>query len=289
MSNLLTARYRVILPETAVTQIVQVGVGGTGSWLAYSLARLVYHARQKGQAVSLMLVDPDMIEPANVGRQAFGVASVGSYKAEDIAWRLNLALGLDITAVTAPFQTSLVAQWLNQPAYRPQTRLLLVGCVDNYQARRALAKVVATANGQARSTSSGQARSTGSGQVWAVDCGNGRASGQVLVGNLTDPGQMQVDELGVCNGLPSPYLQEPGLLEPDPVDETPLSCADLTLREEQSLLINSQVAAVAAQYVYDLVIRRTLWQYATYLNLEPPTMSSRLLTPANLALWGNGL
>jgi hypothetical protein len=96
------------------------------------------------------------------------VASVGSYKAEDMAWRLNLALGLDITAVTAPFQASLVARWVNQVAYDRQTRLLLVGCVDNYQARR------------------------------------------------------------------------------------------------------------------------TLWQYATYLNLEPPTMSSRLLTPANLALWGNG-
>ncbi len=264
--------YRVILPETTATQIVQVGVGGTGSWLAYSLARLVYHARQKGQDVSLMLVDPDIIETANVGRQVFGVASVGSYKAEDMAWRLNLALGLDITAVTAPFQAGLVQSWLYQPAHRHQTRLLLVGCVDNHQARRALAEVVAEARGQ----------------VWAVDCGNGRANGQVLVGNLTDPGQMQVDALGVCNGLPSPYLQESGLLEPDPIDSSPLSCADLTLREEQSLLINSQVAAVAAQYLYDLVIRRTLWQYATYLNLEPPTMSSRLLTPTNLALWGYG-
>jgi PRTRC genetic system ThiF family protein len=272
--------YRVILPETAATQIVQVGVGGTGSWLAYSLARLVYHARQKGQDVSLMLVDPDVIETANVGRQAFGVASVGSYKAEDMAWRLNLALGLDITAVAAPFQASLVQSWLYQPAYCHQTRLLLVGCVDNHQARRALAEVVAEANGQVHSTSSVQ--------VWAVDCGNGRSNGQVLVGNRTDLSRLAVDELGVCNGLPSPYVQEPGLLEPDPVDETSLSCADLTLREEQSLLINAQVAAVAAQYVYDLVIRRTLWQYATYLNLEPPAMNSRLLTPTNLALWGNG-
>jgi len=92
----------------------------------------------------------------------------------------------------------------------------------------------------------------------------------------------------VCSGLLSPYLQEPGLLEPDPIQEILLSCADLTLREEQSLLINSQVAAVAAQYLYDLVIRRTLWQYATYLNLEPPTMGSRLLTPTNLALLGYG-
>jgi hypothetical protein len=121
------------------------------------------------------------------------------------------------------------------------------------------------------------------GGVWAVDCGNGRVNGQVLVVNLTDSGQMQVDVLGVCNGLPSPYLQEPGLLESDSMDSNPLSCADLTLREGQSLLINAQVAAVAAQYVYDLVIRRTLGQYATYLNLAPPVMKSLVLTPTNLA------
>jgi hypothetical protein len=65
--------------------------------------------------------------------------------------------------------------------------------------------------------------------------------------------------------------------------ESSLSCADLTLREEQSLLINTQVAAVAAQYVYDLIVRRTLQQFATYLNLEPPVMSSLLLTSTNLA------
>jgi hypothetical protein len=84
-----------------------------------------------------------------------------------------------------------------------------------------------------------------------------------------------VDELGLCRGLPSSYLQEPGLLQADPIAETTLSCAELTLREEQSLLINTQVAAVAAQYLYDLVIRCTLDQYATYLNLEPPVLSSR--------------
>jgi hypothetical protein len=103
------------------------------------------------------------------------------------------------------------------------------------------------------------------------------------VGNLTDLARLRVDDFGLCSGLPSPYLQEPALLEPDPVAVTSLSCAELTWREEQSLLINTQVAAVAAQYVYDLVIRRTLNQFATYLNLEPPTMHSLLLTSTNLA------
>jgi hypothetical protein len=93
---------------------------------------------------------------------------------------------------------------------------------------------------------------------------------------------LSIDKLGLCTGLPSPYLQEPGLLEPDPVEETPLSCADLTLREEQSLLINSQVAAVAAQLIYDLVVTRTIRQYAVYFNLEPPAMSSRLITLGTL-------
>jgi hypothetical protein len=73
------------------------------------------------------------------------------------------------------------------------------------------------------------------------------------------------------------------LLEPDPEEEAPLSCADLTLLEEQSLLINAQVAAVAAQLVYDLVVKRTVHQYAVHFNLEPPTMSSLVLTPTNLA------
>jgi PRTRC genetic system ThiF family protein len=262
--------FRVVLPEAAATCIVQVGVGGTGSWLAMSLARLVYHARQKGQAIRLVLVDPDVIEEANVGRQAFSPGEIGGNKAESMALRLNLALGLDITAVAAPFTAAETMPWVyrqeREQYGRHRTRFILVGAVDNHMARRELAEAV----------------SLGGGRVWAVDCGNARSNGQVLVGNLTDLRGLRVDKLGLCTGLPSPYVQEPGLLEPGPEDELPLSCAHLTLREEQSLLINGQVAAVAAQLVYDLVVTRTLRQYAVYFNLEPPTMSSRLITSSAL-------
>jgi PRTRC genetic system ThiF family protein len=268
----LEPRYRVVLPEAAVTTVVLVGVGGTGSWLVPALARILYHVRQKGQAVKLVLVDPDNVEEVNFGRQNFAVQSeLGVNKAVALALRHNLALGLDITAVPLPFVAETFLAWLRHqewtPGYGRVNRLLFVGCVDNFMARRELADAVRR----------------GAGHAWAIECGNGRSSAQILAGNLTDLSQMRVDELGLCNGLPSPYLQEPGLLEPDPIVETPLSCADLTLREEQSLLINTQVAAVAAQYAYDLIVRRTLQQFATYLNLEPPVMSSLLLTSTNLA------
>jgi PRTRC genetic system ThiF family protein len=258
-------QFRVVLPEAAATCIVQVGVGGTGSWLALALARILYHARQKGQAIRLALVDPDSVAESNVGRQLFSPAEIGVNKAEAMAFRLNLAMGLDITAVAAPF-TAAIMPWLyrqyqRQPHYS-RVRFVLVGAVDNHQARQAMAAVVAG----------------GEGSLWAVDCGNARSNGQVLMGNLTDLDQLRLDRLGLCSGLPSPYIQEPGLLEPEPAEAAPLSCADLTLREEQSLLINAQVAAVAAQLIYDLVVTRTIRQYAVYFNLEPPTMNSRLIT-----------
>ena len=276
---LLEPRYRLLLPEAAATYIILVGVGGTGSWLAASLARIAYHARQKGEAIKLFLVDPDIVSETNIGRQNYTVCQSGESKCESLAWRLNAALGLDITAVVAPFVAADFMPWLREqgltPGYGRTRRLVLVGCVDNYAARRELAA--------AQQWQTPGPKEEG---VWVVDSGNSFVSGQVLVGNLTELARLRVDDFGLCSGLPSPYLQEPALLEPDPVEATSLSCAELTWREEQSLLINTQVAAVAAQYVYDLVVRRTLHQFATYLNLEPPTARSLLLTSTNLAQFG---
>jgi hypothetical protein len=72
------------------------------------------------------------------------------------------------------------------------------------------------------------------------------------------------------------------LLEPPPADASPLSCADLTLREEQSLVVNQQVAALAAHYAYQFLVRRELAQMATIFTLEPPTTKSRRITEANV-------
>jgi len=97
--SVLEPRYRLLLPEAAVTIIVLVGVGGTGSWLATALARIAYHARQKGEVIKLFLVDPDIVTENIIGRQSYALCQVGESKAGSLAWRLNAALGLGITAV----------------------------------------------------------------------------------------------------------------------------------------------------------------------------------------------
>jgi PRTRC genetic system ThiF family protein len=260
--------YRVPLGEADVFRIMLVGVGGTGSTLALFLAGLAYHAREKGIRVELTLVDPDRIEQANVGRQAFAPAEAlgGDFsKAASTALRLNCAYGLEIAARPEPYEAEMGARWFHHGGRRAACQHLIVGCVDTHTGRREIAKTVTAFHGR----------------VWALDSGNALSNGQVLIGNTTDVNQIRLDPLGLCNGLPSPYLQEPGLLEPEPEAPT-LSCARMTLAGAQSLMVNRLAAAIAAQYVTGFVLQRQVTQMGTTFSLEPTVMTPRLITAKNL-------
>lgn len=254
--------YRVLLAPHCPVHVILVGVGGTGSALAPALARLAVHARHKGMEAGLSFVDHDRVEANNIaGRQNFCPAEIGEYKCVTMAFRLNAALGLGITAVPEPFKAEMVQSWWS----RRGELVLIVGAVDNFRARREIARAVAQGNGR----------------LWALDLGNDYASGQVLLGNLVDLERIRLSELGLCTGLPSPYLQEPDLLDSEEV-ESPLSCADLVRRQEQGLAVNQMAAAIAAHYCVQIVVEREIRQMATTFNLEPPTTKSRRITAENL-------
>jgi PRTRC genetic system ThiF family protein len=261
-------RYRVIFGDSNAFRILLVGVGGTGSALALALGGLMVHARQKGIHIDLTLVDDDRIEAKNIGRQAFAPASSahgGVHKCADLALRLNAAYGLDITAWPERYIADMGARWMG---YGHTDSHLIIGCVDNYHGRREIAKTVAAY----------------AGQLWAIDSGNAAFNGQILVGNTTSREHIQLDKLGLCTALPSPYLQEPSLLLPEE-KEQPLSCAELTLREEQSLMVNRMAATIVAQYVYNMSIRRQLTQLATVFNLEPTVMTPTFITETTIAAY----
>ncbi len=91
--------YRVLLGDVNRFRIMLVGCGGTGSTLALFLAGLAFHARQKGIEVALTLVDHDVVEMKNCGRQAVSVqaAMAGSIpKVADLALRLNATCSLAV-------------------------------------------------------------------------------------------------------------------------------------------------------------------------------------------------
>lgn len=251
--------YRVLLPQTGQVHLQLVGVGGTGSHLAVSLARLAVHARRRGVTVTLTFVDPDTVDEVIIGRQNYCFAELSQNKAATMALRLNAAFGLAIRAIPESFRADMVPSGA-------AGEVLLIGAVDNERARQEMARAVEQRNGR----------------LWWLDSGNAEFNGQCLVGNLPQNQPVILDPLCLCNGLPAPHVQEPGLLEPDP-GESNLSCAQMVFREEQSLMVNQMAAAVAAQYAYQFVLLRELNSFDTRFNLTPFVVSTKQTTCTNLS------
>jgi PRTRC genetic system ThiF family protein len=224
------------------TEIVLVGIGGTGSQLSRSIGRILYDLQQRGKHVPhLHLVDPDTVELKNVGRQFFTPADVGLPKAQVVGQRLNLALGLNISWSAEP---------LDAKRHIPRGAIVC-GAVDNHVARQEIARSQLG--------------------CW-IDSGNHRASGQVIIGNTGDISVVQrCMQQGRYNYLPHAGLLFPELLEPEPpqpVPEPTASCAELVEQGEQSLLINDAMCLVVASYLSALLNRRPITTFATFVDLE---------------------
>jgi PRTRC genetic system ThiF family protein len=248
------------------TENIVVGLGGTGSALARHIARTVYHMKSLNIQTpkAIKFIDPDVVELTNVGRQMFTAADIGQYKAEVLARRFNAALGLGIEFYNEAFDASKHCEdrW-QQP--------VLIGCVDNHLARRELAKVKG---------------------VW-IDCGNERTTGQVIIGNHASPSAIrrQIESVSdespeTWKHLPNAAMVFPSLLEPAPESEqsniVDISCADLLATGDQHLLINDQVASIAATYFYRLAFRQPITSFMTFVDIEGLSMRSVQITRENI-------
>ena len=252
-------RGRAEVEHTAV--IVLVGCGGTGSFLAEALCRLLI-----GRPADVYLVDMDRVEQHNVGRQAFDRADVGRFKAQVLAERLSRRFGRTIGYSVLPYDRELHAQVFGHPLSRLN---LLVGAVDNAAARRAIA---ATLDGH-------------SNHVWWLDLGNGRNSGQALLGNAVRPEALRgafVPHLALCRALPSPSLQRPDLLEAPPAPALTLDCAEAVVHEMQGPTINQVVAAIAANFIEKLLDDTCHWMSA-YFDLDDGTLRCLPAEPKTVA------
>lgn len=242
--------------NTNSAEIVLVGCGGTGSALAPIIGRTLYHmkANRIDPPKRIAIVDPDIVELKNVGRQGFTVADVGQYKAEIWACRISVAYGLQIEFFNEFFN----AEKHGRNRYRD---LILLGAVDNYQARREIAKV----NHQ---------------PIW-IDSGNHKSSGQVVIGNtngedLLDEARNRKDK-NKRRFIPNAALVFPELLEPAEEDEAELSCAELLQLNQQHLLVNQQMAMIAGQYLYKLLMREPIYSNYTIVDTEFMVMRSEMI------------
>lgn len=253
-----------LVPPNQPIQIGLVGCGGTGSHIAQSLARMAAHRHERGgPPLRLVFIDGDRVEAHNIGRQLFARAELGNNKAQTLADRLNAALGLGIVAVPEMATATLLGELA--PPY--QTIGILVGAVDTASGRRAIHEALARL----------------SWRLW-LDIGNERDWGKVLLGTATEQRQLcgALSLGGLCTALPAASLRYPHLLE-EPADQPQGDCAADMRDGLQSLMINQAMAAIAAQYLHQLISVRRITSFETALDLVNLTMTSTSITAAALA------
>ena len=256
----------LLLPSNdGPVNLVLVGCGGTGSWLSLTVARLArLLVETKGKTVRTFFIDPDRVEPKNVYRQNFSDAEVGNFKAETLAFRLSNAFGVNITALTDIFNPDHLGNI--------EGTTVLIGCVDNPQARKSLHEYAGHSYSGWRSVR------------YYLDAGNWKNSGQVLLGGGPKDSKPFPLE-GICACLPLPATQHPELIDKRDVGETEespdtaLSCADLALQGSQGLGVNQMVASIAGHYLLSMLLTGGLRTFQTYFDLPSGTMSSTYIIP----------
>lgn len=264
------AQAAVVMPgEHKRLRIIQVGAGGTGSFAALAIARLMYELKQSGKTVELLIIDPDVVEDGNIPRSNFCFAEVGSFKAQTLAKRITLAWGLECHHANEVFDAEV---HLHQPSGGYDTLTVIVGCVDNHRARLEIHRAVEGSQGY-RSDAP---------KIWWIDGGNGKYSGQVLIGSTTERTKPKNYFVGtsICRSLPAPSLIHPGLLTPQEAKrESLVSCAERIRLGEQSLNINQRVAVEIGEMLAAMFLAHDLRRFATYFDLETGTSRSLYCTP----------
>ncbi|MFM7885720.1 MAG: ThiF family adenylyltransferase [Pseudanabaena sp.] len=250
----------ILLPAYEELDLILIGCGGTGGWLAVNLPRIAYLQKQTGKKVSITFIDPDVIEATNIPRQNFIPSDLGLAKASVLAARYGLQWGIEISAITASFRADMaISRWKHLT--------ICIGAVDNPEARTEIAKVLANNT-----------------TTFWLDCGNHYDSGQVLLGSRDTVESMKgaFHVPTFCTGLPSPVLQHPDLLAKQESSQKVLSCEESAIANAQSMSINHRIADEA----FDMLLRLlsgTLTRFATYVNCKYGTAWSKFNTIEELA------
>ena len=249
--------------HSASQGVTVVGCGGTGGFVAEGLCRMLV------PQMNIILVDHDRVEERNLLRQNFYHDEIGKFKSEAMAGRLSRlyrrAVGWSVTPFGHRFNRYQSPQTTRRRPEPAEGSGIIIGCVDNAQAREGIAQVIQY------------------GQWW-VDAGNGEDWGQVLIGN-SEREQLHgvFDEARqLCSRLPLPTLQQPSLLSPPPAEEVrPLSCAELMDTGDQDPTINQAMASLVLQVVRRLLLGDCPWM-ALYLDLHQGTLNPVFATPENV-------
>lgn len=284
---------KLVLPvDYKTVEFWLIGAGGTGSFMAMNLARLAFELKTLSKQTKIVIVDPDNVEEGNIPRSNFCFAEIGLNKAETVAERITRAWGIEVGFIKEGFRPTLLSgksdDWSVQTS-NSNKLTIMVGCVDNYLARIHMHEAIKSHN---EKSYDGYCP-----RLWWIDGGNGRDSGQVLIGNRLNEKEIcqSAKNSPILSLLPAPSLQHPDFLQAEGTKNKRsirktnerLNCAERVRLGEQSLNINQRVAVEMSEILAELLLTQTLKRFAAYFDLESGASRSVYNTPENISATTN--
>lgn len=207
-------------------RVAVVGVGGTGGEVIDALTRLHAGLVALGHPGGLKVTawDSDTVEPHNIGRQRFSESDIGLHKTITLIQRVNMFYSLSWEANPRHFDPK-------KDSFSNYD--LVIGCTDLAQFRVDLADTAAN-------------ESTSGSTLW-LDFGNGKHSGQCVLGHLSKGDDEEFR-------LPHVVDLYPSIKEVEAFDEdtsTP-SCSLADALKTQDLFINAALVKMGMNILWQL-------------------------------------
>lgn len=266
--DLLPKRISIRKPTQADLHFIVIGAGGTGGYLMRDLVRIIslenekterMHSRDRSQH-GITLIDGDVVEEKNLGRQNFVSQDIGKNKADVIASRYGRAFRHPVNVIpeflTSPNELVDYIFDLRNSSNRTSDRYLLpvfIDCVDNNATRLYIAAAVATLANQ-HSVSS-----------YTISSGNSERTGQVLISAMIGAGNetlssdlKSVIEHNGSHENPSLSVNTPSFFDVFPnieidKDPTQLSCAEQAESAPQNIVTNMNAANIVFGFAMRLL------------------------------------
>jgi PRTRC genetic system ThiF family protein len=224
--------------------VVLIGAGGTGSQALTCLGRINAALNGLGHpGLFVRAYDPDIVTPANRGRQLFTENDTGLNKAACLVTRINRFFGTDWEAVSEE--------------YDGQAANIVISCTDNIASRLYVDKVFH--NKPDKYVHPYEKF------IYWLDFGNSRTTGQAILGSL-DIKQPVSEKYRTVGRL----LIATELFDYTQIDEKASgpSCSLAEALQKQDLFINSTLAQLGCGLLWKLFRECMIENQGVFLNLE---------------------
>lgn len=239
-----------LLNPTHPVTVCVIGCGGTGSQVLTSLARISYSLRALGHpGLYVVTYDPDTVSESNVGRQLFSKSDIGLNKATLLTTRINAFYGTSWEAIPEYFDKETGIQCN-----------ITLTCVDNIKSRLEVDKLLQ------QYTKNMIYREPYMTPYYWMDFGNTRNTGQVVLGSL---GKIKQPESTVFETIDKlPLLTERFNLKKVKETDSGPSCSHADALKEQNLFINSTLAQLGCDMIWEMLTEGMIGYGGFYLNLK---------------------